>query len=76
MNLWLCPTSSDQALPTPKPFATATYTMKDGDAPQSFDPANAYVDNAQLDLATACRRPYEFSYGSKREHGDQRLLRA
>lgn len=65
VNLWLCPTSSDQALPT-KPFATATYTMKDGDAPQSFDPANnAYVDNTQLDLAPGMQTtPYEFSYGS------------
>lgn len=65
VNLWLCPTSSDQALPT-KPFATATYTMKDGDAPQSFDPANnAYVDSTQLDLAPGMQTtPYEFSYGS------------
>lgn len=65
VNLWLCPTSSDQALPT-KPFATATYTMRDGDAPQSFDPANnAYVDSTQLDLAPGMQTtPYEFSYGS------------
>lgn len=65
VNLWLCPTSSDQTPPS-QPFATATFEAKDGDAQQSFDPANnAYVDSSKYDLAPGMQTtPYEFSYGS------------
>ena len=65
VKMWLCPTSSDQALPT-QPFATATFEAKDGEAPQTFDPLhNAYIDSSAYDLASGMQTaPYTFSYGS------------
>lgn len=65
VRLWLCPTSSDQELPT-QPFKTVMFETKDGDEPQTFDPANnAYVDSSQYDLAPGMQtEPYTFSYGS------------
>ncbi len=65
VKMWLCPTSSDQALPA-QPFATATFEAKDGEAPQTFDPLhNAYIDSSAYDLAPGMQTaPYTFSYGS------------
>ncbi|MGN0035296.1 MAG: hypothetical protein ACI364_06180 [Coriobacteriales bacterium] len=65
VNLWLYPTSSDQALPT-RPFATKTYLVRDGDASQVFDPLdNSYVDSSRYELAPGMQTtPYEFSYSS------------
>ena len=65
VKMWLCRTSSDQ--PEPKvPFATAVLEVKDGEAPQTFDPLNnAYVDSSAYGLAPGMQTaPYSFFYGS------------
>lgn len=64
VRLWLCSTSSDHAQPTS--LGEKSYQVKDGDAPESFDPANnEFVDSSQYDLAPGMRtEPYTFSYGS------------
>lgn len=64
VRLWLCSTSSDQAQPTL--LGEKAYQVKDGDAPQSFDPkSNPLVDSSKYDLAPGMQaEPYTFSYGS------------